>query len=324
MTQICITGARGFIGSHLVRRLAEDGHMLRLAMRTGTDAVGRTAALEAVDVGEIGPDTDWRPALEGCRVVVHLAAETPRPGVPDERFRRVNDEGTARLASQCAEAGVEVLILLSSILAVADNASAVVIDDSTEAAAASPYGRSKRAAEEHVQAFTGAGRTGVALRAPLVYGASARGNWHLLQRLAASGLPLPFGGVQNRRSVIAVETLCDAIAAVVVRVAQPGQGGAFAVADADAVSVADMLRWLRAGMGQPARLVPMPAGWLRTGLNLAGKGSAANSLLGDLVVDSSRFCAAYGWAPQERVEDAMRRSGRAFLAERNQKAGRGV
>lgn len=324
MTRICITGARGFIGGHLVQRLAEDGHALRLAMRAGADAIGHTAALDAMDVGEIGPATEWQRALEGCRVVVHLAAETPRPGVSDARFRRVNEEGTARLAMQCAEAGVEVLILLSSVLAVADNASATVIDDSREARATSPYGRSKRAAEAHVQAFTGGGRTGVALRAPLVYGATAKGNWHLLQKLAASGLPLPFGGVRNRRSAIAVEALCDAIAAVVARSPQPGPGGAFAVADSEAVSIADMLRWLRAGMGLPARLVPLPAGWLRAGLNLAGKGTAANSLFGDLVVDSSRFRAAYGWAPQERAEDAMRRSGRAFLAGRNRKAERGV
>lgn len=318
MTRICITGAQGFIGRHLVRRLGEAGYPLTLAVRPGADAVVRAPQVEAVDVGDIAPDTDWRRALEGCRVVVHLAGQTPGPGVTEARYRLVNDAGTARLAAQCVDAGVDVLIFLSSSFAVADNACAVVIDDAMESRATTPYGRSKIAAEAHVAAFTAAGRTGVSLRPPLVYGATAKGNWHLLQRLAASGLPLPFGAVQNRRSVIAVGNLCDAIAAAVSGAQQtPGRGGSFAVADAAPASLSDMLRWLRAGMGLPPRLLPVPAASISAALGLLGRKAAADSLLGHHEIDASRFCTVYGWAPPESTEAAMRRSGAGFLAARN-------
>lgn len=317
MTRICITGAGGFVGRHLVRRLAGAGHALTLAVRQGAGAIAASPRVRAVDVGDIGERTDWRAALEGCRAVVHLAGQTPAPGVAADRFREVNDLGTARLADQCAAAGVATLVLMSSVFAVADHASAAVIDDHTEPHATTPYGRSKLAAEAHVGAFAGRGRTGVSLRPPLVYGAGAKGNWQRLQRLAASGLPLPFGSVRNRRSLIAVENLCDAVLSVVARDGEPAGSGSFAVADAEAVSLADMLRFLRAGMGLPPRLVPVPRGLLAAGLGLVGGRSTAESLLGDLAVDSARFRETYGWTPRERAVDAIRRSGAAFLASRD-------
>ncbi|WP_072390453.1 NAD-dependent epimerase/dehydratase family protein [Hyphomicrobium sp. CS1GBMeth3] len=314
MKRICITGARGFIGQHLVQRLMQAGYPLTLAVRR---VAGSASSSEGriVEVGDIGEGTDWRRALEDCGVVVHLAGQTPAPGVSADLFRRVNEAGTARLAAQCAGAGVETLIFLSSIFAVVDHTFAGVVDDAVEPRSTTPYGRSKLAAEAHIRAFTGEGRTGVSLRPPLVYGAQAKGNWHSLQRLAASGLPLPFGSVRNRRSLISVENLCDAIVHIVGQSGDVTKAGAFAVADAEAVSLADMLRLLRAGMKLSPRLLPVPPAMLTAGLGLLGRTVMGQSLVGDLAVDSSRFRETYGWTPPERAEDAIQRSGRAFAAQ---------
>ncbi len=109
----------------------------------------------------------------------------------------IHDVGAARLVKQACRAGVETFIFLSSIAAVYGNARERIVDDTTEPCPHFPYGQSKLAAEAHVAAFATGGRTGISVRPPLVYGAAAISNWNLLQKLAATGLPLPFGSPHN-------------------------------------------------------------------------------------------------------------------------------
>src|SRR5690606_9962280 len=108
-----------------------------------------------------------------------------------------------------------------------------------------------------VRRFAQAGKVGVILRPPLVYGHDAPGNWGKLQRLAASRLPLPFGAVANRRSLCSVGNLCHAIV-VATEAALKGTGsGTYEIADRDMVSLTEILTWLRAGMGKPSGLAPV-------------------------------------------------------------------
>ena len=315
MRRILITGSGGFVGQHLVPRLAADGHALTLAVRSSPSAQKPTQRIRTVAIGGISGRTDWMPALEGCDVVVHLAAQTPARGVSENTYFSVNADGTARLCEQAAQAGVSRFLMMSSIFAVVDNASDAIVSDQSRARATSPYGRSKLAAEMQAQAFASAGRTVVTLRPPLVYGAAAKGNWRLLQRMSALGLPLPLARVRNRRSLISVDNLVDAIATVVGSERPAGTAETFALADGDAVSTADMVRLLREGMGLLPRLYPVPPAALSTALGLMST-SAARSLLGDLEVDARRFRETFAWSSPRTAEDAIRRSGAGFIASR--------
>src|SRR5262245_48291580 len=118
MKRVLVTGASGFLGGLLARRLSDAGLALNLASRT---ARASDAGMRHSAVGEVGPRTDWRPALEDCDAVVHLAAQVPMAGVEDEAFDQVNDQGTARLAEQAAASGVRLFVLMSSLAAVTDN-----------------------------------------------------------------------------------------------------------------------------------------------------------------------------------------------------------
>jgi len=307
MTQVLLTGSTGFVGRKVAARLTQAGYAVRKAVRH------RGQRGDVVAVGSIGPETDWRGALDGCTAVVHLAARTPGRGVQEAEFSSVNDRGTARLAEQADAAGIGTFLLMSSIFALTENAHKGVVDDRSASRAVLPYGRSKLAAESHVAAFAAAGRAGISLRPPLVYGAEATGNWRLLQKLAATGMPLPFGAARNRRTMISVDNLADAVVAA-LRGATPERSGAYAVADSESLSLAEILACLREGMGKPARLVPVPATLMATPLKLAGRGAIAQSLLGDLEIDSSRFRAAFDWSPPENAREAIRRSGREFAA----------
>ncbi|MBL0934431.1 MAG: NAD-dependent epimerase/dehydratase family protein [Rhizobiaceae bacterium] len=307
MQKVLLTGSTGFVGRKVSGRLAAAGYAVRKAVRRpGADG-------DLAVVGSIGPGTDWSAALDGCAAVVHLAGRTPGGAVSADEFTTVNDQGAARLAEQARQAGVETLVLMSSIFAVTENASEAVVDDRSASRAALPYGRSKLAAEAHVAAFAGEGRAGIALRPPLVYGAAATGNWALLQKLAATGLPLPFGAARNRRTMISVDNLADAVVAA-LRGAAPAKSGAYAVADGESLSLAEILACLCEGMGKPARLVPVPATLMATPLKLAGRGAMAQSLLGNLEVDAARFRTAFDWSPAESAREAIRRSGREFAA----------
>ncbi len=292
-----------------------DGHDIAVATRSPiANAVGRP---ETIVVGGLGPHTDWRSALRGCDAVIHLAAQVPGRGITPGVFDKVNNLGTARLTEQAFEAGVKLFVHLSSVAAADNLSGAPVAGDTPLRGPGSPYGLSKLAAESHVAGFSRQGRVGVSIRAPLVYGWNAKGNWALLQRLAASGLPLPFAAVRNRRSLIAVDNLADAIATV-VNAPLLGQesGGVYAVADSESVSLAELIGWLRQGMKRPPRLLAFPESGLRALLGAAGQGHVARSLLGDLEVDSSRFRAAFRWTPPLTAREAICASAARYLLER--------
>ncbi|MCJ8519287.1 UDP-glucose 4-epimerase [Pseudorhizobium tarimense] len=305
MARVLLTGSTGFIGQRVAGTLRSAGFSITRAIRH----FDRDE--KAIGVGAIGAETDWRRALDGCDAVVHLAARTPAAGVSTDEFTAVNDLGTARLAEQAREAGAKKFILMSSIFAVTGNSNEHVVNDFSPRSTSLPYGRSKLAAEAHVEAFASDGRTGVSLRPPLVYGATAKGNWNLLQKLAATGLPLPFGLVSNRRSMISVDNLAEAVLVALLR-ASPECSGAYAVADKESLSLSQIIRYLREGMGKPARLVPVPTSFLAGPLNLTKRGVIAQSLFGTLEVDATRFFQTFGWFPTESACNAVVRSGREF------------
>ncbi|CCF20859.1 NAD-dependent epimerase/dehydratase [Pseudorhizobium banfieldiae] len=304
MARVLLTGSTGFVGRRVARTLSSAGFLVTRAVRSTGDK-------DAIKVGSINAETDWRPALDGCDAVVHLAARTPAAGVDTEEFTAVNDLGTARLVAQARETGVEKFILMSSIFAVTANANEEVVDDFMSTCTTLPYGRSKLAAEAHVAAFASGGRTGISLRPPLVYDATAKGNWYLLQKLAATGLPLPFGRAHNRRSMISLANLTDAVL-VALRGACPERSGAYAVADNESLSLSQILTRLREGMGKSPRLVPLPLSLLEAPLKLVGRGAVTQSLFGTLEINSTRFRQTFGWSPPESAQEAILRSGREF------------
>ena len=311
MPTLLVTGASGVVGRRLLERVSAAGRSVRVSGRMAPTFLERPG-VTAIATGPVDGRTDWAAALEGCDVVVHLAAQVPAPGLRAEAFETVNDQGTARLVAQARAAGVRRFIHLSSVFAVREHAHDAPVDETTAPRPVTPYGRSKLAAEAHLRDFEGEGRKAVVLRPPAVYGPTARGNWRLLLRLAATGLPLPFGGVDNRRSLIAVDNLASAIAHLVTFPEASFVPGTYMVADADTVSLPQILALLRAGMGMPARLISVPPALVRGLLAIAGRSRMAPSLLDDLEVDARLFARTFDWRPEVAAADAIRQSGAAF------------
>ena len=304
--RVLVTGATGLIGSALIEATTAAGFEVRAAIRAGV-----FPGVEPVCVGEIGPDTDWAAALKGCNTVVHLAGATPSDQSNAADFQRVNVLGTRRLVNASLAANIERLVFVSSIFAVSDR-SALPLDDKSAPAPVSVYGQSKLAAEIEVKRFADAGRVGISLRPPLVYDARAKGNFAALLRLAWSGLPLPFGSARNRRSLIGLDHLVDAIMAAVRF--KGAESGAFGLEEGPPLSLADIIIALRKGMLIPSRLLPVSPPVLQTVLKAAGRGAMAQSLFGNLEVDATRFRDEYRWTPQHSTQFGLERTGGEFRA----------
>ncbi len=299
MTQtILVTGATGFVGRRLVPRLIADGYAVRSAVRR---AEGSAAAV----MGDIGPDTDWSRALEGIDSVVHLAGRAhvlKREADALAAFRLVNAAGTARLAEQAERAGVRRFVLISSVKAAADTSGAQGLVETDPPHPGTPYGISKLEGERALLS-TARLMEAVVLRPPLVYGPGVKANFLALLRLVHSGIPLPLASVRNRRSLIALDDLVDAI--VVALTATAVAGGIFYVADGPPLSTPELIRALAAALGRPARLFTFPPGLLATAASLLGRKEAADSLLGSLALDDKAFRTATGWRPQVAQQAAF-------------------
>lgn len=301
MMRVLVTGGSGFIGGAVARGLSAAGMAVRVSSRTG-GAVG-LASIENVQVGALGAETDWRSALEGVTAVVHAAGLAHGRYSRDDLWR-ANVEGVDRLARQAAGAGVRRMVLLSSIKAACDRTTPGAAAVEKDARPVDDYGRSKLGGERAILAHSEL--MPVALRPPMVFGAEARANFGALMRLSHSGLPLPFAGISNRRSLISIQTLVASVRSILQ--VPDGPAGVFHVADGPAVSTAEIVTALRAGWGRKAGLIHVP------GLIAL----APRALKESLVVDDTAFRAAYGYGDRTDVDvrESLRRCAAEWAATR--------
>jgi|SRR4051812_17789015 nucleoside-diphosphate-sugar epimerase len=214
--KVHVTGAGGFIGRNLMSALARYEH----------DAV---------------------PAVAGADAVVHLAAIAHRHASRDE-LDQVNVRLSARLAREAAACGARFLFLSS--VKVHGEQSEQPFTERSAIAPADPYAASKARAEEALHAVPGLPLA--ILRPPLVYGPGVKANFLLLMRAVARGWPLPLGAVHNRRSLVYVGNLVDAIVRCLTA------NGTYLISDGGAVSTPQLCRELGEVLGRPARLLPFP------------------------------------------------------------------
>lgn len=308
---ILVTGASGFVGRALCRAL--------LSVGSEVTCVGRVCdAVAKVAVGDIGPGTDWRPSLRSrTDAVVHLAARVhvmqDTAIDPLAEFRKVNVEGTLNLARQVLEAGVRRFVYLSSIKVNGEMSlpgQPLLADDPP--APQDAYAISKCEAEQVLLELAAASDLEVVIiRPPLVYGPGVRGNFASLTDWVLRGIPLPLGAVNNRRSLVALDNLVDLIVQCADRERSPQAANqVFLVSDGEDVSTPELLRRVAHAHSRKARLVPLPAGWLRWGARVLGRTDMAERLLSNLQVDDSKVRELIGWRPVVTMEQQLRKMAR--------------
>jgi nucleoside-diphosphate-sugar epimerase len=306
MNTVLLTGSTGFVGSAL---LAELKKLPEFQVVSAVRSAVSPASDDVVVVGNIDGTTDYSSALNGVDVVVHAAARAHimRDEVSDPlaEYRKVNVEGTLSLAKQAVAAGVKRFVYISSIKVNGESTTGLpAFTESDSVKPEDPYGVSKQEAEEGLRLL--AQETGlevVIIRPPLVYGPGVKANFLSLLKLSATGLPLPFGAVNNKRSMVYVGNLVDLIVRCIDHPAAANE--TFLVSDGEDVSLRNLVTYIRLCLGRSPRLLPVPVGLFKLAGALTGKRGMVDRLVGDLQVDSSKVRTLLGWVPPYTVEQGI-------------------
>lgn len=315
--RILITGATGFVGRHLVQEFASAGREMTLAVRAlGACPQGwrDNSRIRIVVTGPIETANNLPDALHGASTVVHLSGLAHASGNAgeDDPWVAANVIATEKLTTAAAAHGVRTFIHMSSLAAIARNSAPTIVDDMTCNTAPTPFGRSKREAEKRVSALAFKGIFSISLRPPLVVGADAKGNWCSLQRLAATGLPLPFGSIRNRRSLISINSLIAAISLLCKEKWPATKSGDYCIADEEIFSLPTIVSELRRGMGLSPRLFPFPTAMIDAMARMVNRQHLSAGILGDMHVDASRFRGAFGFAQKQGLAMSIFESGRKY------------
>jgi nucleoside-diphosphate-sugar epimerase len=118
------------------------------------------------------------------------------------------------------------------------------------------------------------------------------------------GWPLPFGRVDNRRSVVVLPNLVDLL--VVCATHPDAAGQTFLVSDGEDLSTPELVRRLARAMGRSPRMLPVPPSLLRLGGRLTGQGDKVERLIGSLQVDIDHTVQRLQWQPKTSVDDGLR------------------
>ncbi|MCL5406802.1 MAG: SDR family oxidoreductase [Deltaproteobacteria bacterium] len=268
--------------------------------------------IASVEVGDIGPNTDWTAAFRGVDAVVHLAARVhmmrDRAADPLVEFRRVNVEGTRRLANSAAKAGVKRFLFLSSAKVNGEwtGNGKGPFSETDCPRPEDAYGLSKWEAEQALREVER--QTGIEvaiIRPPLIYGPGVKANFLNLVRLVERGLPLPLGGIRNRRSLLGLFNLADLICRCLENPAAAGE--TFLASDGDDVSSPELCRRIAKALDRRTRLFPVPEWMMRAVGAATGKSEELRRLCGSLQIDSSKVRRVLDWTPPSTMAEELSR-----------------
>ncbi len=276
MRRALVTGASGFIGSHLVERLLREGHEVRGLTRSASRGAPPLPGLEWVE-GDICDEVAVKTAAAGVDTIFHLAAkvhETHEISQDGQAYERVNVGGTLNLLKAAESAAVRRLVLISSVKAMGEG-SHQEDDEETQPAPQTAYGRSKLKAEQAVrQAALSSGLQAVSLRLPMVYGPGTKGNLFRMMQAIDRGYFPPWPSVPNRRSMVHVANVVDA--AYLCAVNPVERYACYIVTDGEPYSTRELYEQFSLALGKVPPAWEVPPGFLRL---LARMGDAGEALL---------------------------------------------
>lgn len=304
---VLLTGANGFIGKALCVELSRQGYVVRAAMRELYPSV---VADDSVKVGNIDGETDWSVALDKIDVVIHLAARVHMMQEDDEKsleeYRKTNVLGTLNLAEKAAKNGVKRFIFLSSVKVNGERtALGMPFTEDDEPNPQDNYGLSKLEAEQGLSGVTDkTGMEVVIIRPPLVYGQGVKANFASMMKAIRRGIPLPLGGIHNKRSLVSIGNLVNFVEHCINHPAAANQ--VFLVSDGHDLSTPELLRACANALEVKAKLFPIPVCLLEFAAGLLGKQTMAQRLCESLQVDIDKAKQYLSWVPPMSVEEGLK------------------
>jgi len=318
--KVLVTGATGFVGSELIRQLSARALGIVGCVRSADSVL--PVGVERFVVDDLTKiDINWPLVLGSVDVVVHAAARAhimhDEVLDPLSEFRKVNCDVTLRLARAAAESGVKRFVFISSVKVngeVSDLNAPFTPDD--DFIPEDPYGLSKYEAEQGLlQVAEETAMEVVIIRPPLVYGPGVRANFASMMKWMQKGIPLPFGAINNKRSLVALDNLVNFIALCADRNKSPKAANeVFLISDNEDVSTTELLRKVASAFGKRSWLIPIPVSWMTFAAKLLGKEDVAVRLFSSLQVDSSKARDLLGWKPVITMDEQLKKIADESLA----------
>ncbi len=305
--KVLVTGANGFVGNALVMQLlAEKYEVMGMVRSSGSnlpDSVGRFLIPSILD------EIDWKTMLEGVNAIIHSAARVhimdDSAADPLIEFRKVNVDWTLNLARQAVETGVKRFIFISSIKVNGEmTQTGQPFKANDNYIPTDPYGLSKYEAEQGLLAI--AEETGlevVIIRPPLVYGPNVKANFASMMKWINKGVPLPFGAIDNQRSLVALDNLVSFIIQCIDHPKAANE--VFLISDGEDISTTTLLQKVARAFGKTPRLIPVPVWLMMFAATLIGKNDVANRLFSSLQLDSSKARDLLGWQPVVTLDEQL-------------------
>lgn len=309
--RVALTGATGFVGRCVSKDLKCAGAQVLEIGRSPSAPDAEFFQIESLD-----GNTDYGQSLIGCDVVIHLAARVhvmhDKAENPLAEFQVVNLHGTINLAKQAAQSGVKRFVYVSSIKVNGERTTDSVFTELDAPQPKDPYALSKWQAEQALrQIEQETGMEVVIVRPPLVYGPGVKANFYNLLRLVHRQLPLPLGSIQNRRSMVFVKNLADALVLCSMHPAAAGQ--TYLICDGQDLSTPQLIKEIAAAIGVSNRTFRFSPTILRHILCLLSMSSVFERLTQSLVVDSGKIRKELDWHPKYDVQAALSETGRWYL-----------
>lgn len=304
--KILITGSNGFVGSHLCEYFSTIPEYRVLAqIREKTQNLSASIETIIFDLNDDLTNLD----LGSVNVVVHCAGRAhimkEVESEPLSIYRQVNVEGTLNLAKKAAKAGVKRFIFISSIKVNGEvTANKPFTPNESISNLQDPYGLSKFEAEQALLNLAQNVKMDVVIIRPvLIYGPNVKANFKSMVNLAAKGIPLPVGCLDNQRSMVSIYNLIDFIDICLLHPLAKNQ--IFLISDQDDITVKELFMKLAKVQGKKLIALPVPKVLINYVAKLFNKDAIALRLCSSLVVDTSKNVELLGWKAPYSIDDCL-------------------
>jgi nucleoside-diphosphate-sugar epimerase len=313
---VLVTGATGFIGPHLVKRLVQEGYEVRALVRPVTDA----SALESLGVeivrGDVRDPSAVDRAIADCQLVFHLAARTSHGNLPAKHMYSINVEGAANVARAAVQAGVTRLVHASTarVYGIIKNRA---VDERTPLKPDSAYPESKARAEQIVLSHHERnGLTVVVARITSVFGPNSNSWLGLFRSIAAGDFRL-IGSGDNYHHPGDVSDIVEGL--FLCGTVKGAEGRTYIITGDEPLRLHEMIQLIKDELGVTFSRPPVPAAilhiysFLNNVIRFCGGGrlprfDRVEFFLNDRIFDQSRARDELGYAPKVSLKEAIHRT----------------
>ncbi len=283
MNKVAITGARGFIGSHLIKHFDKAGIAYLALKRTDNDFI-------------------YPPNWEEFEVIIHLAAR-----VHLKKSGKTSLSYTLNLAEKAVASNITQFIFISSVNVLGEYSGEKPFDENSPYNPCNDYSVSKVEAElELKRVFKDTDVMLTIIRPPLVYGPGVKGNFRTLVKLATKTPVLPLGGAESRRSFCSVNNLCDLIITCLNN--EKSYDRTFLVSDDNDVTTVEFIRLIYGKIRKTYFIIPAPYLFMYLAGLVTSRTQTVTKLYKSLTLDISHTKETLGWTPPYAMEQEISRA----------------